>query len=184
MIPRFGRPIPELCIINNYTLNFIYDRWNYLLNAMNQAWLSPNCFQLFENAIYVKGAPLDHCWGFTDGTVKLCCRSDFNQRIVYNGHKRVYGIKFQSVVNPGGLIANLFSPVEGRKYHSGMLGYSDLCTQLEQHARSQNHNILCLYGDPVYPLRSQLLGPFKSAGFTQIQQEWNQAMDKVRISVE
>ena len=64
MIPRFERPVPELCIINNYTLNFIYDQWNYLVNAMNQAWLSPNCLQLFADAIYAKGAPLDNCWGF------------------------------------------------------------------------------------------------------------------------
>ena len=65
-----------------------------------------------------------------------------------------------------------------------MLGDSGLCTQLQQYARGQNHNILCLYGDPAYPLRPQLLGPFKGAGVTQIQQEWNQAMSKVRINAE
>ena len=26
MIPSFGRTVPELCIIKNYTLNSIYDR--------------------------------------------------------------------------------------------------------------------------------------------------------------
>ena len=30
---------------------------------------------------------------------------------MYNGHKRVHGIKFQSVVAPNGLIANLYRPV-------------------------------------------------------------------------
>ena len=61
IIPRFGRPVPELCIINNYTLNFIYDQLKYLFNAMNQTWLSPNCLQLFADAIFAKGAPLDNC---------------------------------------------------------------------------------------------------------------------------
>ena len=150
MIPRLGRPVPELCIINNYTLNFIYDRWNYLLNTMNQAWLSPDCLQLFADTIYAKGAPLDNCRGFIDGTVRPCCRLGINQRIVYNGHKRVHGIKFQSVVTPNGLIASLFGPVEGRKHDSGMLGDSGLCTQLQQYARGQNHNILCLYGYHSY----------------------------------
>ena len=107
-----------------------------------------------------------------------------NQGIVYSGHKRVHGIKFQSVITPNGLIANLLGPVEGRKHDSGMLGDSGLCTQLQQYARGQNHNILCLYGYPAYPLRPQLLGPFKGAGGTQIQQEWYQAMSKVRINVE
>jgi hypothetical protein len=31
-------------------------------------------------------------------------------KIVYNGHKRVHSIKFQSVVIPNGLIANLAGP--------------------------------------------------------------------------
>ena len=86
------------------------------------------------------------------------CRPGINQRIIYNGHKGVHGIQFQSVVTPNGLIANLFGPVEGRKLDSGMLADSGLCTQLQQHARGQNRNIRCLYGDKVYPLRSQLLG--------------------------
>ena len=130
MIPRFGRPVPELCTINNYTLNFISNRWNYLLNTMNQAWLSPNCLQFFADAIYANEAPLDNCWGFIDGTVTPCCTPGINQITVYNGRKRVHGIKFQSVVTPSGLIANLFDPVEGRKHDSGMLGDSGLCTQL------------------------------------------------------
>jgi hypothetical protein len=33
------------------------------------------------------------------------------QRIVYNGHKRVHALKYQSLALPNGLIANLFGPV-------------------------------------------------------------------------
>ena len=31
--------------------------------------------------------------------------------VVYNGHKRAHGLKFQSVVIPNGLIAHLYGPV-------------------------------------------------------------------------
>ena len=134
--------------------------------TMNHPWLTPYCLQLFADVIYGKGAPLDNCWRFIYGTVTTCCRPGINQILVYNGHRRVHSINFQSVVTPSGLIANLFGPVEGRKHGSGMLRDSGLCTQLQQHARGQNHNSICLYGDAAYPLRPQLLGPFKGVGVT------------------
>ena len=34
-----------------------------------------------------------------------------HQRLMYNGHKRVHALKFQSVALPNGLIANLYGPV-------------------------------------------------------------------------
>ena len=46
-----------------------------------------------------------------DGTVRPICRPGEMQRAVYNGHKRVHGLKFQSVALSNGLIANLFGPV-------------------------------------------------------------------------
>ena len=53
---------------------------------------------------------------------------------MYNGHKRVHAIKFQSVVAPNGLIANLYGPVEGKRHDSGMLGDSGLLGKLQQHS--------------------------------------------------
>ena len=43
---------------------------------------------------------------------------------------------------------------------------------------------MCLYGDPAYPLRVNLQGPFKYAILTPQMQEFNAAMSVVRISVE
>ena len=40
---------------------------------------------------------------------------------MYNGHKRVHAIKFQSLVTPDGLMANLFGLEEGGEDDSGML---------------------------------------------------------------
>jgi len=76
---------------------------------------------MYADAIQAKGAALDICWGFVDGTVRAICRPKVNQRVVYNGHKRVHSLKFQSVVAPNGLIANLLGPVEGRRHDAAML---------------------------------------------------------------
>ncbi|KAK3705284.1 hypothetical protein QZH41_008168, partial [Actinostola sp. cb2023] len=101
MIPRFGRSVPEMSLI--------LAEVNIL--DFNQPWLQPQQLQTFADAIHQKGAALDNCWGFVDGTVRPICRPGENQRVVYNGHKRVHGLKFQSVVAPNGLIANLFGPI-------------------------------------------------------------------------
>ena len=93
LIHRFARPVIELCIINN-CLKFHYERWGHLFTTVNQQWLSPDNLQVFANAIHDKRAPLENCWGFVDGTVRPLCRPGENQRIMYNGHKKVYAIKF------------------------------------------------------------------------------------------
>ena len=105
-------------------------------------------------------------------------------RVLYNGHKKVHGIKFQSVAAPNGLIANLFGPVEGRRHDSAMLARSGLLQMLERYSIARDGSILCIYGDPAYPLRPQLQRPFRSAQITPLQNEWNKAMSKVRVSVE
>ena len=59
-------------------------------------------------------------------------RTGRNQRAVYNDHKRSHALKFQSVVAPNGLIANLYGPVEGRSHDAAMLVISGLMETLEQ----------------------------------------------------
>ena len=151
---------------------------------MDQPWLSSANLQHYADIIHEKGASLESCWGFIDGTVRPICRPGQNQSVVYNGHKRVHSLKFQSVVAPNGLIANLYGAVEGRRHDSGMLGDSGLLNLLQQHAIGPQNKILCLYGDPAYPLRPQLIGPYKGANVTQIQREWNKEMSAVRINAE
>ena len=40
-------------------------------------------------------------------TGQAICRPDANQRILYNGHKRVHAIKFQALITPNGYCAHL-----------------------------------------------------------------------------
>ena len=65
---------------------------------MNQPWLSRKNLRRFAYVIHAKGAALDNCWGFVNGTVRPICRPSMNQRAVYNGQKRVHSLKCQSVV--------------------------------------------------------------------------------------
>ena len=58
-----------------------------------------------------KGAPLGNCFGFIDGTIRAIACNEQRQRILYNGHKRVHALKFQSIALPSGLIGNLYGPV-------------------------------------------------------------------------
>ena len=89
MIPMFGRPVPELSIISYNILNHIYANYNRLFTGFNHPWLSRVALQSYANIIHDKGAALDFCWGFVDGTVRPVCRPNQNQRILYNGHQRV-----------------------------------------------------------------------------------------------
>ena len=103
----------------------------------------------------------------------------------YNGHKRVHALKFQSVVTPNGLIANLYGPMEGRRHDCALLRASGLTDELDrlQH-RDRRGQPLCLYGDPAYPLRPHLLCPFRGANISDEEQLFNSKMSSVRECVE
>ena len=111
MIYRFGRPVPVLSMVTNQVVDYIYQAHGHRLTHWNNLLLNPAALQRYADAIARKGAPLENCFGFVDGTVRPICRPNENQSTVYNGHKRVHALKFQSVTIPNGLIANLYGPV-------------------------------------------------------------------------
>jgi len=67
---------------------------------------------MYARAIRQKGSPLPNCFGFIDGTVRPICRPEENQRIVYNGHKQVHGLKYQSVALPNKAMSAVHMSVE------------------------------------------------------------------------
>ena len=74
LVPRFGRPVPQLCMITNLVVDCLLDIYGDLLHNLNQAWLSPQSLQVYADAIHNKGAALDNCWEFIDGTVSPICQ--------------------------------------------------------------------------------------------------------------
>lgn len=89
MIPRFGRPAPVLSMVTNKALDFIYDTHGRRIKEWNHDLLSPARLKTYADAVYAKGAALENCLGFVDSTVRPIARPDENQKVVYNGHKKV-----------------------------------------------------------------------------------------------
>ena len=169
MVPRIGKSVPVLSIITNHMINFIYENWGHLLTSFQQPWLSQANLQIFVDVISQGGAALDNCWGLVDGTVRPVSCPGQHQRMLYNGHKRLHAINFQSVVSPNGLIAG------------GMLTHSHLLNNLQQHCNRPNGDPFCIYGDPTYPLRPYFQRPFAGGALTQQHNLWNKSMSQVRI---
>ena len=65
-----------------------------------------------------------------------------------------------------------------------MLADSGLLRDLQQYAFDHGGQPMCLYGDPAYPLRVYLQGPFRFGVLTDQMKAYNTAMSAVRSSVE
>ena len=111
MIQRFERPVPEICMITNAVVNCLYEDHGHRITEWNHEVLSPASLETYAAGIYHKGAALESCFGFLDGTVRPISRPGENQRAVYKGHKRVHSLKFQSMTLPNGLVGNLYGHV-------------------------------------------------------------------------
>ena len=111
MIAIFGRSVPELSMISNQVTDCIYTTHGHKVTLWNHGILNPPLIATYANAVHSKGAALVNCFGFIDGTVRPISRPMSNQRVVYNGHKRVHALKFQAITLPNGLIANIYGPV-------------------------------------------------------------------------
>jgi hypothetical protein len=84
-------------MIYNTVEDWIYQHHHDKITQWNDNLLNSNALQLYADAI-------TNC--FVDGTVRPICRPGENQRIVYNGHKQVHALKFQSLTLPNGIIAH------------------------------------------------------------------------------
>ena len=181
----FGRPTSALSLIINETVRVIWDKHRHRLTSLDVPWLHQNRLQQYADAVHEKGAPLVNCFGFIDGTVRPICRPTRHQKVCYNGHKRIHAIKFQSVVIPNGLIANLYGPMEGRRHDCALLRSSGLMDEFAaRQVRDRQGLPFALYGDPAYPLRPYLLCPFRGANITPQEQQFNAKMSSVRECVE
>ena len=184
MISTFGRPVPEICMIYNTVLDWMYDVHGYHLTSWNQNFLSPASLEEYVKAITQRGSPLTNCLGFIDGTVDL---AKCNALCTMNGHKRVHALKFQAIAVPNGLIANLYGPVEGCCHDAGMLKDSGLLNSLRLYAYNAEGQLFCLHGDPAYPLHPHLMAPYciwDVKVLTEDMKVFNKAMGSLRVSVE
>ena len=115
LILCFGRPVPVLSMICNHVIDFIFDSYLHRISRWNPQLLDPASLQMYCDTTFRKGAPLDNCFGFIDGAVRPVCRPGEQQRVLWNGHKRVHALKSQSVVLPSVRIAHMYGPVGNMK---------------------------------------------------------------------
>jgi hypothetical protein len=135
-------------------------------------------------------------WGFIDGTLRKTCRPTYFQKLMYSGHKRAHGMKFQSVVTPDGLFACMFGAVNGNRHDSHMLNESLLLPRLQAlmpagryrvHDGNGDNNddpVYSLYADPAYPQSAYVFGGFRNPAQGSREALWNSNMSSVRESVE
>ena len=81
MISLFGRQVPELSMINNKMIDFIYDTHGHRLMQCNHQILNSKSLETYAEVISAKEAALTNCFGFVDGTVRQISRPGKNQRI-------------------------------------------------------------------------------------------------------
>ena len=95
----------------NHVIDFIYNIHGHRITRWNDALLNPRALETYAQSVEGKGAALQNCFGFVNRTVRPTARPDEHQRSMYNGHKRVHALKFQSVALPNGQIANRYGLV-------------------------------------------------------------------------
>ncbi len=164
--------------IFNATINFIHSKHDYLLSELKCS--TTDCRELAQ-AIAAK-CPLDRCIGFIDGTLRGICRPKHHQKLVYSGHKRKHGLKYQGIMLANGMMV-LHGPWEGRRHDAFLLADSPLLEQLNQLPRANDGQKYILYGDLAYPMREQILKPYPET-CEGPEKTFNDAMKRVRETVE
>eukprot|EP00733_Pompholyxophrys_punicea_P000331 Pompholyxophrys_punicea_v1_NODE_81_length_3705_cov_14.177534.p4 type:complete len:112 gc:universal NODE_81_length_3705_cov_14.177534:2824-2489(-) len=88
----------------------------------------------------------------------------------FNGHRRVHGLKFQSLLTPDGLIHTMFGPVVGRRHDAFMLRESGLVENLTAMNQALGPDgPFVTYADKGYHLQPYVIVPYIGAHLTQAQ---------------
>jgi len=132
--------------------------------------------------VRARGAPLNRCYAFIDGTLRPICRPSFGQRWFYNGKDRIHGLKFQGIVTPDGIIVHMWGPSFGKRHDARMLDESGLAQQAQQ--IEVDGYLYYLYGDLAYPLSAWLQKPFPARHATDGMRFFNLAMARCRMAIE
>ena len=178
----FGEDRSRLSRMHKLCVNFLYDRWGSKV-YMDLAFLLPR-LQSYRRAIFLKtDGVVANMWGFIDGTAREICRPSFFQRLFFSGHKRYHCLKYQGIMCPDGIIAQMKGPWIGSRNDCGMLNESQLIDILSAHFNAGDIPIV-LYGDPIYSFTSHIWSGFKGARLTEGEEQFNKTLSSVRESVE
>ena len=170
----FGWPEWKVYKGFNLLINYILDRWSYLVEDNILYW--KNSFAYFADCILIKlgsygckfPPPLSpngfNVFGFIDNTIYATSRPGGGpsedgpgarryhpllQRSFYNGWKSVHGIKWQTIGLPNGMLFHVWGPVSCRHNDNYTLNHSEIINQIKE---IQAHDVIkyVIYGDSAY----------------------------------
>jgi hypothetical protein len=119
-----------------------------------------------------------------DGTLRKNARPVHNQRVLFNGWKRIHCLKYHAILAPDGIVIHIYGPVEGRRHDETVFQQSGVTQILEKHFWTVDGRALFIYGDPAYSVSAHVLAPYKGATVTAEQSAFNSAMSHCRETVE
>jgi hypothetical protein len=123
-----------------------------------------------------------------DGTLEEISRPIQNQRLVYNGWKRMHCLKYHVIITPDGMIIHVFGPIEGRRHDETCFKRSGVLDILKKHfwttGTPEMREPLVVYGDPAYTVSTHVCTPYKGTALTEAQQLFNTRMSRIREPVE
>ncbi|KIJ43670.1 hypothetical protein M422DRAFT_169591 [Sphaerobolus stellatus SS14] len=180
---QFGWERSRFSRITQQTAMYIWTRWKHLLR-FDPTRLTREKLAFFARVFKAKGSPLDFIVGLIDGTLQENARPVRNQRLVYNGWKRMHCLKYHAVVAPDGLVIHVYGPVDGRRHDETVFKESGLSELLNKHFWTPDGEPLFIYGDPAYSVGPHIMCPYKRASLTPQQQAFNTAMSRIREPIE
>ena len=161
---------------------FIHSKWGHLL-YWHDGRLTSQKLAFFASRIANAGAPLSKCVGFIDGTLRPCSRPEEDQRLAYNGHRRIHAIKFQGIMGPDGIFMHMSGSYPASHHDSRILHDSGILSHLQDRLMIDGCQHY-LYADGGYPLLPSLITPYKGNDITEQQAVFNVVMGEARRCVE
>ena len=198
----FGRENTQLCRAFKFFNSHIHDNFKTLLTDNEAFWVPymASCAEAIKNKLaehnllFPDGTHFG-IFAFIDNTLRKTCRpgggprtdrqriDNLVQRAFYNGWKKIHALKWQTVDMPNDMTFHMWPAESGRRGDLFTLGESGINSRIRdcQPAGVQ----YAIYGDSIYPVMSHLRRRHQSIGGNTARQiEENEAMKKVRVSIE
>jgi hypothetical protein len=183
----FGGTKQRLGRIVNEVACFLFRRFHAKMAKCDRERMNDDYLRTLCTVHYQKNEVMENIWGFIDGTVRPCCRPVRFQKTVYNGHKKVHAIKFQSIVAWDGMIAHMNGPWVGTRHDSGIFeesGLHNLMDEMPYVTMGCASTPVAVYADDGYALTPRVFCPYPDGRMDSRHQAFNTMMSQSRITVE
>lgn len=168
-----------------HVLQFLYDRWGPHLTELRMDRVAPRLAE-FSAAYADAGSPYDSCFAMLDGSVKQVCRPQFEQRELYNGHKKFHCLGFQGLSTPDGLFLQFSGGIPGARHDMHILRESGIVPVIQEYMDGLGpaERRFMVYADKGYQNSDIIITPYRDFEMNEDREGINAEMSSVRVSVE